>query len=100
MVGSASSLPENFAEQVLELEMEIERDHFERNSLNRLLLLYSHAVEYYNGINDEKYLFFHERIQNTLVKPNVLAKLKTVETPEEKQKVLTRKSLSKQDLFK
>jgi len=29
-------------------------------------------VEYYSGMNDEKYMHFTERIQNTLLKPEIL----------------------------
>jgi len=34
--------------------------------------LYSRAVEYYSGMNDEKYLYFTERIQNMLCRPDIL----------------------------
>jgi hypothetical protein len=30
------------------------------------------AVEYYSGINDEKYIYFTERIQNLLCRPDIL----------------------------
>ena len=30
------------------------------------------AVEYYSGMNDEKYMYFTERIQNTLLRPEVM----------------------------
>lgn len=38
--------------------------------------MYSQAVEYYSGMNDEKYMFFTERIQNTLLRPEVLRIMK------------------------
>ena len=38
--------------------------------------LYSQAVEYYSGMNDEKYMYFTERIQNTLLKPEILKIMK------------------------
>jgi len=31
------------------------------------------AVEYFNGQNDEKYTFYTERIQNTLLRPEVMS---------------------------
>lgn len=34
------------------------------------------AVEYYSGMNDEKYIFFTERIQNTLLRPEILKLMK------------------------
>lgn len=30
------------------------------------------AVEYYSGMNDEKYMMFTERIQNTLLRPEIM----------------------------
>ena len=39
--------------------------------MNELILLYSQAVEYYNGINDDKHIIYSERIQNVLVRPEV-----------------------------
>lgn len=39
--------------------------------------LYSQAVEYYSGMNDEKYMYFTERIQNTLLKPEILKIMKS-----------------------
>lgn len=40
-------------------------------TINDLMLLYSQAIEYYNGINDEKYTYFESRIQNLLIRPEV-----------------------------
>lgn len=38
--------------------------------------LYSQAVEFYSGQNDEKYMYFTERIQNTLLRPEILKLMK------------------------
>mmetsp|Transcript_14285 Transcript_14285/g.24314 ORF Transcript_14285/g.24314 Transcript_14285/m.24314 type:complete len:139 (-) Transcript_14285:1180-1596(-) len=48
--------------------------------------LYSQAVEYYSGMNDEKYMFFTERIQNTLLKPEILKLMKDSNTGDEESK--------------
>lgn len=53
--------------------------------------LYSLAVEYYSGMQDEKYIFFTERIQNTLLRPEIL-RLMSEKEPEEKQDVKLSKS--------
>lgn len=37
------------------------------------MLLYQQAVEYYDGLNDDKNAIYQDRIQNMLVRPEVLA---------------------------
>jgi len=34
--------------------------------------LLQRAVEYYSGMNDEKYIYFTERIQTMLCRPDIL----------------------------
>jgi hypothetical protein len=55
-------LPKDFADQVLNKEMLIESGKFNLDTVNSLLILYSKAVEYYSGFNDEKYTFYADRI--------------------------------------
>ena len=56
-----------------ELEIEMEGPPvYTLETINQLLYLYSQAVEYFNGINDEKFQYYHERIQNVLLKPQVI----------------------------
>lgn len=38
--------------------------------------LYSNAVEYYSGMNDVRYIHFTERIQNMLIRPEILKLMK------------------------
>lgn len=47
-------LPKNFAENLLDLELSVESGRFTIETINELMFLYSQAVEYYNGINDDK----------------------------------------------
>ena len=82
LTTKAVQLPKNFANQVLELELILESGQFDIDDVNTLMQLYSRAVEYYSGINDEKYLYFTERIQNMLVRPEILLKMK--ETQDQK----------------
>lgn len=85
MSTKAIKLPKNFAELVLNEELKIDAGQVDLESVNRLLQMYSvsrffhlcltlfqRAVEYYSGMNDEKYMYFTERIQNTLLKPEIL----------------------------
>lgn len=36
------------------------------------MILYSQAVEYYNGINDDKQNSWQDKIQNMLLRPEIL----------------------------
>ena len=46
-------------------------------TVNALLLLYSQADEFYNGMNDSKFSVYQDRIQNMLVRPEVLLQMQT-----------------------
>jgi len=65
------SLPQNFADLVLSLELRLQRE-CTIAVINQLLEFYSKAVEYYESKNDERYLDYHKRIQDTLMKPEVI----------------------------
>lgn len=56
----------------MELESDIACGRFNLDSINKLLLLYSQAVEYYNSLTDEKYQFYEQKIQTLLTKPEIL----------------------------
>lgn len=60
-------------------ELKIDSGCFNIDTINTLLQLYSRAVEYYSGMNDEKYIYFTERIQNMLCKPDILKMMKQKE---------------------
>lgn len=80
----ALKLPKNFANLVLDLEIKVDSGVTDMSNVDALLQLYSvspfylltvwfqRAVEYYSGMNDEKYLYFTERIQNLLCRPDIL----------------------------
>ena len=55
-------LPKNFANKVLDYELKIDSGRFDIETIDKLMQLYSQAVEYYSGQNDEKYMYFTERI--------------------------------------
>lgn len=69
-------LPKNFANKVLDFELKIDAGKFDLETIDKLMQLYSQAVEYYAGQNDEKYMYFTERIQNTLMRPEILHLMK------------------------
>ena len=64
---------------MLDEELKIDSGRFNIDTINTLLQLYSKAVEYYSGMNDEKYIYFTERIQNMLCKPDILNMMKKTE---------------------
>ena len=43
------------------------------DTISQLMLLYQQAVEYYDGINDDKNAIYQDRIQNMLIRPEILA---------------------------
>ena len=73
----AKVLPPDFADKVLNLELKIDQGNFNMDTINELLLLYSQAVEFYDGMNDEKYVTYEARIQNMLIKPEIAAVMTT-----------------------
>ena len=76
--SKTKKLPKDFANMVLDKEMKIDSGMFDIDTVNSLMGLYSQAVEYYSGMNDEKYIYFTERIQNILVRPEILKLMKDV----------------------
>lgn len=79
-------LPHRFAEQVLDMELRLERDLSAIN-VNKLMQLYSvspiqTAVEYYESINDNKYLTYQTRLKNLLSRPEVLSTLSSPPKPQ------------------
>ena len=42
----------------MELEYMIEQNKFNIDTVNELMLLYSQAVEFYNGMNDNKFIIY------------------------------------------
>jgi hypothetical protein len=55
-------LPTKFADEVMQLECDIACGKFNLDTVNKLLLLYSQGVEYYNSLTDEKYQFYENKI--------------------------------------
>ena len=76
------------------------------DTINELLLLYSQAVEFYDGMNDEKHVTYEARIQNMLIKPEINAVMKAASRdPEgyakkEAEKKKIKETSSKEDILK
>ena len=65
------TLPENFFEVELDLEVKVKRN-FQMNYLQELISLYSKAIEYYQSIEDPKYLNYKNRLNSLLSRPDIL----------------------------
>ena len=108
--SESKKLPKNFANKVLDYELKIDSGQFDIQTIDKLMQLYSvstsnfyifysyndllqQAVEYYSGMNDEKYMYFTERIQNTLLKPEILKLMKDSNDPNQKHKDKLEKEL-------
>ena len=62
MATKEIQLPKDWSNQVFELESKIQLGVFQLEDVDRLMQLYSKGVEYYSGMNDEKYLLLTEKI--------------------------------------
>lgn len=65
-------LPPTFAQKMLDYEMEIESGQFDADTVNELFELYGQAVEFYNIKNDKRSQYYETKIQNMLVKPEIM----------------------------
>lgn len=68
-------LPDNFADDLLQYEMELEKKVITIGIINKVLELYSTAIEYYESHNDDRYLIFKNKMSALWLKPNVLEAL-------------------------
>jgi hypothetical protein len=77
-VQEEKTLPARFAEQVLDLELEVEANpQVEVETVNRLVELYSIAVEYYSTVQSNKYLVFKNKITKLLLRPAITRSLES-----------------------
>jgi len=54
------------------MEASIDTGKFTGKTINELLQLYQSAVEFYNGQNNDKYQFYTTKIQDLIIRPEVL----------------------------
>ena len=74
-------LPKNFAENLLNLELEIEEiDPPPIESIKKLLELYIIGVEYHEIIHSQRYLIFKNKINVLMAKPKVIEVLNQKES--------------------
>jgi hypothetical protein len=63
---------ENFAAQMVELEILIEIGDFNIENLQKLMDFYSQAVDHYVQVQSNNYIFFKNKIKSLLLKPRVV----------------------------
>lgn len=71
------SLPENFFEKVLDIELKIKRE-FNMTLLQELINYYSTAIEYYESKEDIKFKDYQNRLNALLSQPDILKKMSDV----------------------
>lgn len=70
----------------MDFELKLDSGRFDLETIDKLMQLYSQAVEFYSGQNDEKYMYFTERIQNTLLRPEILKLIRHQNSPNKSQR--------------
>ena len=66
-----ATLPDDFFEQILACEIQLKKG-FSMVTLRKLINLYSKAVEYYESINDPRYLRYSKSLQLLLMQPQIV----------------------------
>ncbi|KAL4480507.1 hypothetical protein ABPG72_022262 [Tetrahymena utriculariae] len=96
--SNGKSLPKGFAEEVLKLEMDIEiSETLELKQVHHLIELYALGVGYYESIGDTKYLYFHKKMNNLMMKPSVLESMNN--SVKEQKEIKRRQSLQTDNFF-
>ena len=65
------NLPPSFAQNVLELETSLDFN-CTLEVVNKLMELYTQAIEYYESIQNHNYLHYQERMHSILMRPDVI----------------------------
>jgi hypothetical protein len=78
-------LPQDFSEQVLDLEAEVQMGCVTREQVDELITLYSQAVEYYACQSSQRYLVYEQKLQNLMIKPEIMMLM----NPNSRSKTLT-----------
>jgi hypothetical protein len=89
------SLPDDFFEQILACEIQLKKG-FSMVTLRKLINLYSRAVEYYESINDKRYLRYSKSLQLLLMQPQIV---KQINMLTEKGKIKVHKQERKKEIL-
>ena len=83
---SIKTLPDNFFEKILDAEMKL-KTQFSNEVLQELINYYTIAIEYYESINDQRYLRYSQSLNLLLSQPEVLKHI-SMQTKSGKIKVM------------
>ena len=89
------TLPDDFFEQILACEIQLKKG-FSMNTLRKLINLYSSAVEYYESINDPRYMRYSKSLQVLLLQPQIV---KQINMQTKKGKIKVHKQERKKELL-
>ena len=90
-----ATLPDDFFEQILACEIQLKKG-FSMVTLRKLINLYSRAVEYFESINDPRYMRYSKSLQLLLMQPNIV---KQINMQSEKGKIKVLKQERKKELY-
>ena len=89
------TLPDDFFEQILACEIQLKKG-FSMSTLRKLINLYSRAVEYYESINDPRYIRYSKSLQVLLLQPQIVKQINMQTT---KGKIKVHKQERKKELL-
>lgn len=76
-----SSLPKNFAELLLNCEIEIELNEIiPKETIMQVLELYSKGMEYFESIRSYKYMYFERRMNTMMRSPKIINSMSNPQT--------------------
>ncbi|KAM3146852.1 hypothetical protein pb186bvf_001006 [Paramecium bursaria] len=79
------SLPKNFAESVMNLEIEVELNEVVQIDIfQELIQLYMIGVEYYESIKDRKHIYFQRKLNTLMTKPQFMMATQNPQNKKEK----------------
>ena len=64
--------PEDYASDIIELEIKVEEPDVPLEVVQELLNLYSRAIDYYVKIGSEKYKYYKKKIASLMIQPQVI----------------------------
>ena len=89
------ALPDDFFEQILACEIQLKKG-FSMSTLRKLINLYSKAVEYFESINDPRYMRYSKSLQVLLLQPQIV---KQINMQTKKGKIKVHKQERKKELL-
>ncbi|KAL4435544.1 hypothetical protein ABPG74_020320 [Tetrahymena malaccensis] len=91
------TLPPNFEKNIRELEVIIEETpEIELDKIKELIMLYTLAVEYYDSNNDDKFIYYKNKIVHLHQQANVIKAMNKYVAPKQQNPQITKSPLKSQ----